>query len=109
MLKLMRLLALLTAVLMLSMAFVSSAAAVSPSQRECEAAGGTFSREQGTVTCIIVSEETVGIAPEHSNAQRVEKTNKESSKGTLQNQPHHQESSECDGPGKSGDNSANCR
>jgi hypothetical protein len=31
----------------------TSAWAASPSQQECEAAGGTFGKEQGTVTCTV--------------------------------------------------------
>jgi hypothetical protein len=42
------------ALLMLAMAV--PAFAVSPSQEECEAAGGTFTRTQGEVECILVEE-----------------------------------------------------
>jgi hypothetical protein len=33
-----------------------TAFAASPSQTDCEAAGGTFERQQGQVTCVIVEE-----------------------------------------------------
>jgi hypothetical protein len=57
----------------------TAALAQSPSERECEAAGGTFTREQGEVQC--VTEETVGNAPEHSNAQRT--TTEETGQGNI--------------------------
>jgi hypothetical protein len=57
----------------------SLALAVSPSEEECVAAGGTFTKEQGEVTCI--EEETVGNAPESSNAQRT--TKEESGQGNI--------------------------
>ena len=43
-----------TALLALTMAV--PAFAVSPSQEECEAQGGTFVRERGQVSCVIVEE-----------------------------------------------------
>ena len=53
-----RLGALATAILVAAMMalFAASAAAVSPSERDCEAQGGTFTRVQGEVTCVIVEE-----------------------------------------------------
>ena len=38
------------------MALALPAFAVSPSEAECEAAGGTFTRTQGEVQCVIVEE-----------------------------------------------------
>lgn len=76
-----------TALLALSLAV--PAFAVSPSQQECEAAGGTFDRTQGEVSCVIVDE-----GKPHPK-DKFEEESTESSKGTLKNQPHHQESSEC--------------
>jgi hypothetical protein len=76
-----------------------SALAQSPSQQECEAQGGTFTRERGTVTC--TTETNVGRS---ENSQTV--TTTEESKGTLQNDPQFSES--CAGPGNSGDSSAHC-
>jgi hypothetical protein len=79
--------------------FAPLAQAVSPSQQECEDASGTFTRIQGTVTCVIEQEpEKVGNAPPHSNAQETQITEEESSKGTLQNEPQHEEETSCTGP-----------
>ena len=81
------------------------AGAKSPSQQDCEDAGGTFTREKGTVTCTMETTTNVGNSP---NSQTVTITDVEESKGTFQNAPKHQESSTCSGPGNSGDNSAHC-
>lgn len=75
----------------------------SPSERNCEAAGGDFDRTRGTVTCLI--EDPVGQS-EHSGGHSQTTTEKESSKGTFQNRPHHQES--CTGPGNSGEGGGPC-
>ena len=73
-----------------AMALMAPAAlAVSPSQQECEAQGGTFTRTQGTVSCVIVDE---GKPHPRDKFASIEE---ESSQGTLQNQPHHEESQEC--------------
>lgn len=62
---------------------------------QCLADGGTFTRENGTVTCTI--EECVGNSGVGGCGQTV--TVEESSKGHLGNKPQHQE--ECSGPGNS--------
>jgi hypothetical protein len=74
------------------MAWAAPALAASPSQEECEASDGIFTKEQGTVKC--VHEETVGNAPETSNAQRVKSTDQE--QGNLT--PKDQEPLVCEGP-----------
>jgi hypothetical protein len=84
-----RALALATAAVGL-LAFSPLAFAVSPSESSCEAAGGTFTRESGEVQC--VTTETVGNAPESSNAQRT--TKDEGGQGNLQNK----ETINCSGP-----------
>jgi len=83
---------------------VGAALADSPSKQDCEASGGTFTRVMGTVTCTI--SDPVGQS-EHSGGQSQNTTDKESSQGTLQNAPQHQES--CTGPGGSGDNGGPCK
>jgi hypothetical protein len=90
------------AALVLLFALSATALGASPSQTNCEAAGGTFTKSGGTVSCTFMTDETVGNAPDNSNAQRVESTETESSNGTLNNKPKHGESSECDGPGNGG-------
>lgn len=80
-----------------------SAFADSPSERNCEASGGVFTRVNGKVTCAI--EDPVGQS-EHSGGKSQSTTDEESSNGTLQNQPHHQES--CTGPGGSGEGGGPC-
>jgi hypothetical protein len=84
-----RALALATAAVGL-LAFSPLAFAVSPSESSCEAAGGTFTRESGEVSC--VTTEPVGNAPESSNAQRT--TTDEGGQGNLQNK----ETINCSGP-----------
>jgi hypothetical protein len=85
-------------------ALAGVAFAASPSQLECEAAGGTFDRTNGQVTCVYPPvEDPVGNS-ENSNghSQTTTTTSEESSNGTLNNKPKHEESSECDGPGNGG-------
>ena len=79
----------LVAAALLAVALALPAFAVSPSQRECEAQGGTFTRSGGTVSCVIVDE-----GKPHPQ-DKFEEEQTESSQGTLQNRPHHEESSEC--------------
>ncbi len=71
--------------------------AASPSQVECEAAGGTFSKERGQVVCVL--EENVGKS---ENSQTV--TDTTTGRGNIDNK----QTKECDGPGNSGANSAHC-
>jgi hypothetical protein len=92
----------LVLVLVLGLALVP-ALADSPSQQSCETSGGTFTRVQGKVTCVI--EDPVGNS-ENSGGHSQTTTDQESSNGTLQNQPHHQDS--CTGPGGSGENGGPC-
>lgn len=96
-----RLVSILAALVML-FALSATALGASPSERECVAAGGSFQRNGGTVSCTFASEETVGNAPATSNAQTVESTETESSNGTLNNTPKHEQSSDCTGPGNGG-------
>lgn len=77
-----------------------SAFADSPSERNCD---GIFDRDHGVVSCIV--EDPVGNS-ENSGGHSQTTTDEESSNGTLQNQPHHQES--CTGPGGSGENGGPC-
>lgn len=88
----------------IAIAFTPTLAA-SPSQRECEAAGGTYTKVNGTVSCEFTTTENVGNSP---NSQTTTSSSEESSQGTLNNTPKHEESSVCAGPGGSGDNSAHC-
>ena len=83
-------------VLMAAGAFAPTVGAVSPSQRECESAGGTFTRSQGTVSCVIVEETTPGNAPEHSNARRVKTTEETTGQGNINNK--QQQDTQCEGP-----------
>jgi hypothetical protein len=79
---------------------VGSAFAESPSERNCS---GIFVRDHGVVSCI--TEDPVGQS-EHSGGKSQSTTDEESSNGTLQNRPHHQES--CTGPGGSGEDGGPC-
>ncbi len=51
-----RIISMLAVVALLVALSAVPAFAVSPSQQECEAAGGTFTRTQGEVQCVIVEE-----------------------------------------------------
>jgi hypothetical protein len=77
-------------------AFAPTASAESPSQQECEAAGGEFQRTQGTVSCVIVEEETAGNAPEESSARRVTTEETTSGQGNIDNK--EEETTTCEGP-----------
>ena len=68
----------------------ATAYAVSPSQEECEAAGGSFDRVNGQVICVF--EENVGNAPPHSSAQTTE------SETTGQGNTDNKTETECSGP-----------
>ncbi len=79
---------LLTLALVGSVALSGSALAVSPSQEECEARGGTFTRERGEVRCVIVEE---GKNP------RFTQTETTTGRGNIQNKQEQEE--ECAGTG----------
>lgn len=92
-----------TVVSALVLLLASLAAAASPSQRECEEAGGSFDRTNGEVSCTFTIVDPVGNSENSDGkSQTTTTTDEESSHGTLQNQPQHEESSECTGPGKGG-------
>ena len=78
-------------------AFAPSASAASPSQQECEKNGGTFDRNQGTVTCTFVTTTPPGNAPETSNARRVTKTEGTSGQGNIDNKSQPTTPT-CEGP-----------
>ena len=82
--------------LMAAGAFAPTAGAASPSERECVAQGGTFTRTQGTATCVIVAEETAGNAPEDSNARRVKTEETTSGQGNIDNK--QEQDTTCEGP-----------
>lgn len=69
-------------------ASVGPASAASPSQQQCEAQGGTFSRENGTVTCTTTE---TGKNPKFTEETQT------SGQGNTGNKTEH--SSDCDGTG----------
>ena len=82
---------LVTAALMAALMMVATAApafAQSPSQRECEAAGGTFTRSGGQVQCVIVEE---GKNPKFTETETT------TGQGNISNKQQRQE--ECAGTG----------
>ena len=84
-----------TALLALSMAVPAFAA--SPSQTQCEDAGGTFNRSGGEVTCTFVTTE-----PGKNKNFSETTTTTEKSKGNLDNEPQQEEvppTTECQGTG----------
>jgi hypothetical protein len=80
--------AVLGGVACLAMGFGTPASAVSPSQEECEAAGGTFVRERGEVQCVIVEE--------GKNPRFTEETTT-SGQGNIGNK--QQQETDCEGTG----------
>ena len=92
-----------TAVTGLLLLGVAPAFAASPSQLECEAAGGTFSRDGGTVTCVypVVSDPVGNSENSGGKSQTRDTQDTESSNGTLNNNPKHEEDTACSGPGNS--------
>lgn len=84
---------------------ITAAQAESPSQSQCEAMGGSFSRDGGQVSCTFTSTSNVGNSP---NSQTVTVTDTSSSNGTLNNDPKHQASSTCDGTGNTASPQDHC-
>jgi hypothetical protein len=81
----------------------SPAYAESPSKTDCEAGGGTYTHIQGVAKCTTL--DPVGNSEsDGGHSQKTKDT--ESSNGTLQNAPHHQDS--CLGPGNSGEGGGPC-
>jgi hypothetical protein len=92
-----------TAIAGLMLVGAAPAFGASPSQRDCEAAGGTFTRDGGTVTCVYpeVSDPVGNSERSGGKSQTVDTQETESSNGTLNNKPKHKESTTCSGPGNS--------
>ena len=83
---------LMVAALMAAMMMVATAApafAASPSETNCEADGGIFNRDGGKVSCTKVDE-----GKPHPR-DKFESIEEESSNGTLNNRPQHEEKQEC--------------
>ncbi len=86
---------LVSVALMTAMIMVATAApgfAQSPSQRECEAQGGTFTRTGGEVQCVIVTEEE-GKNPKFTE----ETTTTTTGQGNISNK--QEQDTECGGTG----------
>jgi hypothetical protein len=66
----------------------NDASAQSPSQRECEAAGGTFSRDRGEVSCVVTEE---------GKNDRFEREETTTGRGNINNKTEQTE--ECTGTG----------
>ncbi len=81
-----------TALLMMSLALPAFAA--SPSEEECLAAGGTFDRQQGQVSCVIVTEEE-GKNPKFTE----ETTTTTTGQGNAGNKPTKDTTTDCEGTG----------
>ena len=83
------------ALLVASLTITSAGAfAVSPSERECVAAGGEFDRQQGQVSCVIVTEEE-GKNPKFTE----ETTTTTTGQGNAGNKPTRDTDTECQRPG----------
>lgn len=72
-------------------AFSPTGALASGSSAECEAAGGTYTKDGPNSICVF-PEENVGNAPDHSNSQTTQTTN--TGHGNLGNKTQE----ECTGP-----------
>jgi len=92
-----------TAIAGLCLLGAGPAFAASPSQLECEAAGGTFDRTNGQVSCVypVVSDPVGNSERSGGKSQTVDTQETESSNGTLNNNPKHEETETCEGPGNS--------
>ena len=92
-----------TAIAVLCLTGAAPAFAASPSQTQCENSGGTFSRDGGTVSCVypVVSDPVGNSERSGGKSQTVDTQETESSNGTLNNKPKHEETSTCEGPGNS--------
>lgn len=77
-----------------SFAVAPVAWAVSPSQEECEAQGGTFSRDGGQVKCIIVDEEE-GKNPKFTDTTTTTTTGQ----GNISNKQQQSSTEVCGGTG----------
>jgi hypothetical protein len=99
----MRKLAIVLAVSALVATFgLSAALAASPSQTQCESAGGTFSRDGGQVSCTFTTSDPVGNSESSGgHSQTVDTTDQTTSNGTLNNRPQREHTSDCQGPGNS--------
>ena len=80
------------------------ALAASPSEQQCKAAGGDFTRDGGQVKCVYPTQsEPVGNSDKpNDHKQTVDTTPEETSNGTLNNKPKHEEAAPCKGPGNGG-------
>lgn len=97
-----------TATLALMALASAPAMAASPSQAQCENAGGTYTKVNGTVSCTFTTVDPVGNSEKSGGkSQTTTSTEEESSQGTLNNKPQHEESSTCKGPG-SGQSTGQC-
>ena len=84
-------------------AWAAPALAISPSEQECKDAGGTWEKVNGKVSCTFTTVDPVGNSENSGgNSQTTTSTDTDSSNGTLNNDPQHEESSNCDGPGNGG-------
>lgn len=83
-----------TAIAGLCLLGAGPAFAASPSQLECEAAGGTFVRDGGQVSCIV--SDPVGNS-ENSGGKSQTRDDSTTSNGTLNNTPQKEECTS--GPG----------
>ena len=70
----------------------SAALAISPSQQQCEASGGTFDNQSGTKVCVLPPD-PVGNS-ENSGGQSQENQTTTTGQGNSDNKP----TSECTGP-----------
>ena len=92
-----------TAIAGLCLIGAAPAFGASPSQLECEAAGGDFDRTNGTVTCVypVVSDPVGNSENSDGKSQTVDTQTTEESNGTLNNKPKHEQTDTCSGPGNS--------
>jgi hypothetical protein len=89
-----RILTVLAVALVLAMMVVVMAVpsfAVSPSQEQCEAQGGTFDRQQGEVQCVVVEE---GKNPKFTETETT------TGQGNIENKQEQQQACEPTGSGK---------
>ena len=85
---------------------VNPAVAASPAQDYCEdVLYGYYEKIGGKITCTVINNETTGA---NGHGQGIEVTVYTYTNGTWNNDPQAGGSSNCDGPGGSGDKSNHC-
>ena len=98
----------IAATVMLTLLLAAYSFAVSPSERDCEAAGGTFDRTNGQVSCVTIVVDPVGNSERSGGkSQTTDTETNDTGQGNSGNKPASTET--CTGPGGSGVGGGPCK